>query len=110
MGPRRLRDADQLDAGIAIQPYRRGANLRELSRKTVAAAASLAVTHPLRKSRLLPHEKTRRSFAFGSPQRYRMKLMLEARLARTTGCKWLTRRRILRVPAQTPPARRRSSA
>jgi hypothetical protein len=44
----------------------------------VAAAASLAVTHPPRKSRLLPHEKTRRSFAFGSSQRNRKTAMFGA--------------------------------
>jgi hypothetical protein len=41
----------------AIQPYRRVANLRKHFRQSVAAAASLAVTHSPRKSRLLPHEK-----------------------------------------------------
>jgi hypothetical protein len=38
----------------------------------------LAATHPPRKSQCLPHEKTRRSFAFGSSQRYRMTLMFGA--------------------------------
>jgi hypothetical protein len=33
------------------------ANLRKFFRHSVATAASLAVTHPPRKSRLLPHEK-----------------------------------------------------
>jgi hypothetical protein len=44
----------------------------------MAAAASLAVTHPPRKSQVLPHEKKRRSFAAGSPQRNRMTLMFGA--------------------------------
>ena len=38
-------------------PYRRVANLRNFFRQSVAAAASLAVTHPPRESRLVPHEK-----------------------------------------------------
>jgi hypothetical protein len=57
------------------------------------------------KNLALPHEKTRRSFAFGSSQRHRMKLMLQAQLAWTTGCKSFIRRRIPRAPAQRPPAR-----
>jgi hypothetical protein len=48
------------------------------SRYSVATAASLAVTHPPRKSRLLPHEKARRRFAFGSSQRNRITLMFGA--------------------------------
>jgi hypothetical protein len=40
-----------------FQPYRRVANPWKFFRQSVAAAASLAVTHPPRKSRLLPHEK-----------------------------------------------------
>jgi hypothetical protein len=41
-----------------FQPYRYVANLRKHFRQSVAAAAALAVTHPPRKSRLLPHEKS----------------------------------------------------
>jgi hypothetical protein len=44
----------------------------------MAAGFFLAATHPPRKSQLLPHEKARRSFAFGSSQRYRMTLMFGA--------------------------------
>jgi hypothetical protein len=39
------------------EPYRRVANPWKLSRQSMAATASLAVTHPPRKSRRLPHEK-----------------------------------------------------
>jgi hypothetical protein len=60
------------------QPYRRVANPRQHFRKSVATAASLAVTHPPRKSRLLPHEKCAPQFAFGSSQRNRMTLMFGA--------------------------------
>jgi hypothetical protein len=47
----------QLNAGIAIQPYRCVAIPWKFFRKSMATTASLAVTHPPRKSRLLPHEK-----------------------------------------------------
>src|ERR1700760_565688 len=58
MGPRVRGD----DGGGAIQPYRRVANLRKFFHQSVTAATSLAVTHPPRKSRLLPHEKTAPQF------------------------------------------------
>src|SRR4051812_46373038 len=48
--------------GIAIQPYRRMANPRQLFRYSVAAAASRAAAHPPRKSRFLPHEKSAPQF------------------------------------------------
>ena len=64
----------------------------------------LAATYRRKKTSSCRMKKTRRSLAFGSSQRHRMKLMLEARPAWTTGCKWLTRRRISRLPAPRPPA------
>jgi hypothetical protein len=43
--------------------------------------------HPPRKNLSCRMKKTRRSFAFGSSHRHRMKLMCEARLAWTTEVK-----------------------
>jgi hypothetical protein len=66
--------------GIAIQP-----DPRRVSR---AAASSL------RKNLVLPQEKTRLGFAFGSPQDHRMQFMLRPGLARATELKRLARLRI----------------
>jgi hypothetical protein len=72
------------------KPYRRAANPRQHFRHSVAAARFLAITHPPRKSRLLPHEKTRRSFAVGSSQRNRTTLMFGAAPLLATRLKHLT--------------------
>jgi hypothetical protein len=45
----------------SVQPYRRAANLRKFFRETMVAVPSLPVTHPPRKSRLLPQEKSPKS-------------------------------------------------
>jgi hypothetical protein len=78
----------------AVQPYRRVANPWKLFRQTVAAAASLAVTHPPRKSRLLPHEKNAPQFClrFVATKSHDVNVRRGAFL--TTRLKRLTRKRI----------------
>jgi len=66
------------------------ANLRKFFRHSVATAASLAVTHPPRKSRLLPHEKNAPQFCLrfvatkSHDVNVRRGLLLATRLKRLT--------------------------